>query len=284
MAPFAPGELATTNHGRNDPMQVMLPKPSEAETRTAQPGSASPATMPPGPAGAPKSSAKVEDPKITKPAQGAPPAPASQKVDQAKSSQKGQEIPSPHFPPAAKAGQGTSAAKSELEELRRLEKNIETYKTSWIKAGKSLAEIHERKLYRHVAPTFEQYIEEHWDFKTRHAFKMITAWGVARNVRGVSESITLTGALELAKLPKEKQAACLREVKAANGKREPNTADLAAAVAKRLPHKQKKKSLKPKALTIKLKSGTIRVNAGVDPKVLIGELTAWLAAHPPAAA
>lgn len=232
-----------------------------AATKSEQPKS--PQVLPP--------ARKPDEAKLPKLPQGAP---AARKPDEPRSPP---GVPLARKPEEAKKAQTDTAA--QLDELHRLEKKVAAWQAGWIAAANALMLIHKRELYRHVAPTFEQYLQERWQMKRRHGLKLITAAGVASNVKEVSDSIGLRAALELAKLPKEQQAPCLREAIAARGNRDPSATDLSAAVAKRLPPKPKKKHKARAMRTIKLKSGTIKLKAGADLKTLIAEATAQLSAQ-----
>ncbi|HVA50146.1 MAG TPA: hypothetical protein VNH11_27520 [Pirellulales bacterium] len=242
----------------------------------------------------------VEESKTTKSARAASPGIAPHDATFLQDGKSAQRVPAPHNAPTAKAAQAVPAPKSagaadppapgksasaptpesELERLTRLEKKLAVYyHTAWLKAAEALSEIHRDRLYRHVAQSFSQYLADRWtDMKERHALKLITGWGVMKNVRKVSDSLSLNAALQLSRLPQDEQAVCLQKAMAAAGPRGPSGPEVAKAVAEqRPPRKTKAKARKQLKKIIKLKSGTIRLKRGAaDLKSLIAELQALM--------
>lgn len=173
------------------------------------------------------------------------------------------------------------------EELYALEEVIGAYKTSWVSAGAALRDVCDRAVYRWKHDTFEEYLRARWGWKKRTAYDLITAAGVAENVREVRHALGVSAALKLAKLPAEQQAECLRQVIAATGTRNPQAKDLAAAVVARrielglLPARKRtaKKTKKPKPWRLRLAGGvlTILAKPGADLRRLLQEALVQLA-------
>ncbi|MHC5855368.1 MAG: hypothetical protein ACYTXO_36810, partial [Nostoc sp.] len=70
---------------------------------------------------------------------------------------------------------------SETEERDRLhlERRVER---AFFEAGKALAELRDRRLYRSTHSTFEEYCKDRFGFERRHPYRLIEAAGVVDNL------------------------------------------------------------------------------------------------------
>ena len=163
--------------------------------------------------------------------------------------------------PAEAAGVQTHPdpkARQEYLDLKRLEEAVKAYRTSWIEAGRSLAEISRRGLYAACGRrSFDEYVSDCLRLSRRHAYDLIAGSAVARNVEPVKHALSLRAALALGKLPPEKQPLLLRELVAEHGL-SPSEKQVAEAVAGELgaPAKRKR-AKKPKAWRKKLADGNV---------------------------
>src|SRR3990167_4364010 len=65
--------------------------------------------------------------------------------------------------------------KSETSRLEQLETRIERNLESFFQVGADLLEIRDSRLYRRDHPTFESYCLERWDMSRGHAYRLIDA-------------------------------------------------------------------------------------------------------------
>lgn len=182
------------------------------------------------------------------------------------------------------------AKRAAYEELHRLETRVAAHRLSWVDAGRALAEIQRRALYRDRSASFEQYLRERWGLSRRHGLDLVTAAAVADNVHDVRHTLSMRAALKLAKLPAAEQAQCLTQAIHGSGSRSPTADYLAAAVASRLPASRKRrgrKAQRPKTIRLRVSAGTITIlakHAGADLRALLEEGLRQLTTVTPAAA
>jgi hypothetical protein len=110
----------------------------------------------------------------------------------------------PEFAVGATVGslRAVAPALAELEQV--IERGLQTF----IDVGKALAEIRQDRLHLGLGyQTFEEYCERRWNWTRRTGHYYIQAACAAENVKSISHSNcpSLTQAIELAKLPPEKQ-------------------------------------------------------------------------------
>lgn len=75
--------------------------------------------------------------------------------------------------------------RSRLQELEALiEKGIQTF----VDVGNALLEIRDKRLYRAEYPSFEAYCTQRWGFQRAHAYRLMGAAQIARNVDPIGDS------------------------------------------------------------------------------------------------
>ena len=70
----------------------------------------------------------------------------------------------------------------ERARLATLEEVVESNLRGFEKLGEALTEIRDSKLYRGAHPTFEDYVRDRWGIAKSHAYRLISAKEVVRNV------------------------------------------------------------------------------------------------------
>lgn len=122
----------------------------------------------------------------------------------------------------------------EREHLAVCEQALHGFRKSVIVAGKALDVINRGRLYRETHPTFADYVDEVWDMKRAHAYRMIEGWQPAALVSPIGDT-NEAQARELAPALKvygpEVTVALYRGVKELRGDRKVTAADLAEARA-----------------------------------------------------
>ena len=93
----------------------------------------------------------------------------------------------PPLPPALVEPSSLSLSEARLTDdeshaLRAHEATIAAGRETFLQVGSALLEIHDRRLYRESHQTFEHYVQDRWDFSRQHAYRLITAAGVAKNL------------------------------------------------------------------------------------------------------
>jgi len=71
---------------------------------------------------------------------------------------------------------------AESKRLIELEKVIEAGQQTFIEVGTALAEIRDARLYKADYKTFENYCVSKWGFKRAHAYRLIAAAGIAKDL------------------------------------------------------------------------------------------------------
>ena len=70
----------------------------------------------------------------------------------------------------------------ETEELGRLESVIDQGLKTFVEVGNALTEIRDKRLYREVFGTFEEYCRDRWGFSRVHAKRLVNAAEVVKNI------------------------------------------------------------------------------------------------------
>lgn len=124
----------------------------------------------------------------------------------------------------------TALSKREAMDLLVAEEIIEKHQKSFLEVGAALVAIKDGRLYRSEYKTFEEYVCSRWGWTRQRAYQLISADSVAENVKHVLQNARQ--ASELAKAPKEKQAAVVDAVaeKATKENRKPTAKDYKEAV------------------------------------------------------
>lgn len=122
-------------------------------------------------------------------------------------------------------------------ELARHEAVIERGMKTTIEVGMSMAAIRDEKLYEGAFKTFEEYIKNRWGFERAHAYRLIDAAGVAKNLSPIGDKIEIPSSesqlREIGKAPPGKQAEVVKKAaeKAAEENRKPTAKDYKQVVA-----------------------------------------------------
>lgn len=154
--------------------------------------------------------------------------------------------------------------------LAELEAVVERGLLSCAEAGRALAQIKERKLYRPDFNAFSAYLEARWHLTKDYAEKLIAAAIVCGELeaQGLPAPTRESHARELVKVTEDKRGEVWQEsLDAADGKPEAVTAELIATKAAK--HRKRKARRKaPKAITLKGKGWKIvltRSTIEIDP-------------------
>lgn len=70
----------------------------------------------------------------------------------------------------------------EKRELTACEQAIDHLRLAFWAAGKALAVIRDRRLYRTTHTTFEEYVQERWEMSRAQAYRLIEAWPLAERI------------------------------------------------------------------------------------------------------
>ena len=154
----------------------------------------------------------------------------------------------------------------ERAELAKLEGMVETGIRAFATAGKALARIRERQLFRESHNSFEQYVADRWSMSRQHAERLIAAADVVANLAPTGAGavpLSEFQARKLAPLPADAQREVWAEVvdaapKDSQGNPVVTAATIEAAVSKRSP-KGKKRKARPKPTRIKVPGATVIV-------------------------
>jgi hypothetical protein len=168
----------------------------------------------------------------------------------------------------------TSTEQTTEPTLEELEAVVATGLESFAAAGRALAEIKDRKLYRREVGTWSKYLETRWHLTPDYASKLITAAMIANELadRGLPVPLRESHARELSRVPPEVQPEVWQESLAEVGN-DPAaiTAELIADTAAK--HRKPKARRKaPKAIKLKGKGWSIvitRSTTDLDPLALL---------------
>lgn len=154
--------------------------------------------------------------------------------------------------------------------LAELEAVVERGLLSFAEAGRALAQIKDRRLYRPDFATFSQYLEARWHLTKDYAEKLIAAAIICGELeaQGLPAPTRESHARELVKVTEDKRGEVWGEaLDAADGKPEAVTAELIATKAAK--HRKRKARRKaPKAITLRGKGWKIvltRSTVEIDP-------------------
>lgn len=167
--------------------------------------------------------------------------------------------------------------------LDELEAQVRTGLESFATAGRALAAIKSRKLYRPEFANWEAYLLERWQMTADYATKLIDAAAVADELTraGFPQPLRESHARELKKIPAEHRAELWQEsIDAAGGVNRVTAEQIAAKGAKHRKPKARRK--KPKAITLRGKGWTIvvsRKTADLDILAILDEATDQLEAQ-----
>lgn len=152
----------------------------------------------------------------------------------------------------------------ERAELAKCESVITAGIAGFAAAGKALARIRDKQLFRESHDSFEKYVADTWKMGRDQARNLINAAAVLENLTTtVAETLPATErqARPLSKLPPDQQGAAWSEVLAeaprdASGKPLVTAAAVEAAVSKRTGKKKRRRGV-PKPVRIKVPGGIV---------------------------
>lgn len=134
--------------------------------------------------------------------------------------------------------------------LAELEQIIQDGLDTFIEVGNALVRIRDKQLYVDGYSSFDQYCRERWDMSGSHAYRLIDASEVVRELpEGTPAPVNEAQARELAKVPPEDRAEVMKEASQATGGK-PTAAAVKAAATKREAEKRttrRKPASKPAA-------------------------------------
>ena len=106
---------------------------------------------------------------------------------------------------------------AESKRLIELEKVIEVGQKAFIEVGTALAEIRDARLYKADYKTFENYCVSKWGFKRAHAYRLIAAAGIAKDLSPIG-NIPESVVREIAKVePSKRQEVYDKATETASG-------------------------------------------------------------------
>ena len=166
--------------------------------------------------------------------------------------------------------QSTVEPPSTSPSLAELEAVVERGLVSFADAGRALAQIKDRKLFKPEFLTFGQYLEARWKVTRDYADRLIAASVICIELeaQGLQAPTRESHARELVKVTEDKRGEVWQEsLDAADGKPEAVTAELIASKAEK--HRKRKARRKaPKATTLKGRGWKIvltRSTVEIDP-------------------
>lgn len=126
----------------------------------------------------------------------------------------------------------------EVNRLDTLEKIIQPHIDSFKVVGQALSEICESKLYRETHHTFEDYVQERWNFTSRRAYQLIEAHEVVQKCEQFVHIPNEGVARELAKLTDKQQVKVVKAIAMKTAKRgkSPVTAKVVKEVSASINH------------------------------------------------
>lgn len=145
---------------------------------------------------------------------------------------------------------------TERQLLTDAETIIGRHVLSYTQVGKALGIIRDKQLYREKFATFEDYVSEKWKMDRAHAYRLIQAAEVARNLSPTGDvPSSERQARPLTRLDPPEQVSAWQEAKAAAGEGPVTAGHVEAAAAKRRP--KKKTARKPKPIRLRVPGGTV---------------------------
>jgi hypothetical protein len=103
--------------------------------------------------------------------------------------------------------------RQESDRFDTLEKIVSKGKKTFVEVGLALAEIRDKRLYRVMFKTFEEYCQQKWGWKASRARQLISAAEVQKSVTNVTLS-NEGQARELAKVPEEERVEVIEKAAA----------------------------------------------------------------------
>lgn len=98
----------------------------------------------------------------------------------------------------------------DLADLKVCEAGVENLRVAFVIAGKALATIRNRRLYRGTHETFDAYLAERWGIKRAHADRLAREWELGAHVDELSGGATNEGQVrELAPIDEEHSRAAV---------------------------------------------------------------------------
>ncbi len=73
----------------------------------------------------------------------------------------------------------------ESRELDQLEAIVDAFQVAYMDAGQALMVIRDKKLYRHVAKTFEEYAKQRFSYSRQHSYRLIEAYQAVRDTEDI---------------------------------------------------------------------------------------------------
>lgn len=157
--------------------------------------------------------------------------------------------------------------------LGELEAQVQAGLEHFATAGRALAAIRSRKLFKPHFATFEDYLQARWKMTSDYAMKLITAASVANELvnAGLPQPLRESHARELKKIPTEHRADAWQETIETAGGVDQITAEQVATIgAKHRKRKARRKA--PKAIRLKGKNWTIvlsRKSTDLEPLAIL---------------
>jgi hypothetical protein len=155
---------------------------------------------------------------------------------------------------------------AERDELGKLEAAVTTGIKAFSIAGKALARIRDKQLFRESHNSFEQYVAERWSMTRQHAARLIEASAVVGNLSPTGDGLVPSSERQVRPLtaltPADQQAAWSEVVatapRDAQGKPQVTTVAIEAAARKRDPNKKRRKA-RPKPTRIKVPGAIVLI-------------------------
>lgn len=85
----------------------------------------------------------------------------------------------------------------ERADLATCERAVAGLQKAFVVAGKALATINQARLYRETHATFAEYVEDRWEMKRAHAYRLIDAWPVGAALSPIGDTATESQVREL---------------------------------------------------------------------------------------
>jgi hypothetical protein len=157
--------------------------------------------------------------------------------------------------------------------LDELEAQVQSGLEHFATAGRALAAIRSRKLYKPHFATFEDYLLARWKMTVDYGMKLVTAAAVADELvkAGLPQPLRESHARVLKTVPSEHRAETWKEsIEAAGGVDQVTAEQIATKATKH--RKPKARHKKPKSISIRGKGWTIvlsRKTANLDPLAIL---------------
>ena len=152
---------------------------------------------------------------------------------------------------SSKTRDNSTDRQARLTELEQTIENARSHMRQVAAAGDALNEIRETRLYMLAYSNFEEYIQQRWQMTKQHAYDLMAASAVLKQLAGYSQQPTSIRQLkELAKVPEAERAEAWEEVVDAS-EGEPITGEKVRAVTEtRRPKKKTRGKPKPQRMRV----------------------------------